>query len=238
MDARIGRRWNRDPIFKEWESPYAVLSGNPIRYVDPSGADATQPDPPEGWVPSTKGTPEVFGKASLWSRIERGTKALMHKVITPAAIFIGGAMNAHASNASLGLHERIDPDLMGAQSTAFSYGQTTGDVASIIQGAIEFQLGVIAAATGPVGGVVLAPVGGVSVVVGGAIAVGVAAVAAHGAVMGGIAAQNIIDDINRRSHDRVKVGEGVVEKETLRRLKRIQRRIGLPSPSDTKTLML
>ncbi|MBK8682071.1 MAG: hypothetical protein IPN31_09250 [Bacteroidetes bacterium] len=29
-DPRLGRRWNVDPIFKSYESPYATLGNNPI----------------------------------------------------------------------------------------------------------------------------------------------------------------------------------------------------------------
>lgn len=36
-DTRIGVRWNRDPITMPWHSPYAVLNGNPIAFVDPQG---------------------------------------------------------------------------------------------------------------------------------------------------------------------------------------------------------
>jgi len=39
-DSRIGRRWNVDPVFKANESPYAVFGNNPIRAVDPNGADS------------------------------------------------------------------------------------------------------------------------------------------------------------------------------------------------------
>lgn len=38
-DSRIGRRWNVDPVFKEYESPYAVFGNNPIWNIDPDGAD-------------------------------------------------------------------------------------------------------------------------------------------------------------------------------------------------------
>jgi len=44
-DARIGRRWNRDPVAKEYESPYATFSNNPIFFSDPNGDD---PDKPAG----------------------------------------------------------------------------------------------------------------------------------------------------------------------------------------------
>ncbi|NVN95008.1 MAG: hypothetical protein HXX18_06965 [Bacteroidetes bacterium] len=36
-DARIGRRWNIDPVLKQWESPYLCFSANPILYSDVLG---------------------------------------------------------------------------------------------------------------------------------------------------------------------------------------------------------
>ena len=39
-DTRLGRRWNIDPVLKEWESPYAAFAGNPIWFVDPFGDNA------------------------------------------------------------------------------------------------------------------------------------------------------------------------------------------------------
>ncbi len=39
-DSRLGRRWERDPIVKPWESPYATFANNPIYYSDPLGLDA------------------------------------------------------------------------------------------------------------------------------------------------------------------------------------------------------
>jgi RHS repeat-associated protein len=47
-DARIGRRWNVDPVFKEYESPYAAFSGNPILNTDVNGDDAEGSDDPPG----------------------------------------------------------------------------------------------------------------------------------------------------------------------------------------------
>jgi len=38
-DARLGRRWNVDPVKKHWLSDYVVLSDNPIWKVDPDGLD-------------------------------------------------------------------------------------------------------------------------------------------------------------------------------------------------------
>jgi RHS repeat-associated protein len=41
-DARLGRRWNVDPITQPWQSPYATFNNNPIIFVDPSGLFATR----------------------------------------------------------------------------------------------------------------------------------------------------------------------------------------------------
>jgi hypothetical protein len=38
-DSRIVRRWNIDPVRKEYESPYLCFSGNPIVFADPDGDD-------------------------------------------------------------------------------------------------------------------------------------------------------------------------------------------------------
>ncbi|MEW6773875.1 MAG: hypothetical protein AB1304_07740 [Bacteroidota bacterium] len=38
-DARLGRRWNLDPVTKPWESPYSTLSNNPIWFNDVLGDD-------------------------------------------------------------------------------------------------------------------------------------------------------------------------------------------------------
>ena len=33
-DSRLGRRWNVDPVFKEYESPYTCFAGNPVWFAD------------------------------------------------------------------------------------------------------------------------------------------------------------------------------------------------------------
>ncbi|MCC6373093.1 MAG: hypothetical protein IT236_18965 [Bacteroidia bacterium] len=38
-DSRILRRWEMDPVVKEWESPYAAFGNNPIYFADPLGLD-------------------------------------------------------------------------------------------------------------------------------------------------------------------------------------------------------
>jgi RHS repeat-associated protein len=43
-DARLGRRWNVDPVMKVHESPYATFANNPVWFVDPNGADTAFSD--------------------------------------------------------------------------------------------------------------------------------------------------------------------------------------------------
>ncbi len=38
-DSRVARRWNVDPVFKEYESPYICFGNNPICFVDINGRD-------------------------------------------------------------------------------------------------------------------------------------------------------------------------------------------------------
>jgi RHS repeat-associated protein len=45
-DSRLGRRWNRDPVLKIFESPYATLSNNPVNFLDPGGDNASKEKKP------------------------------------------------------------------------------------------------------------------------------------------------------------------------------------------------
>ena len=38
-DGRLGRRWNLDPITKEYESNYSVFGNSPIYAIDVNGAE-------------------------------------------------------------------------------------------------------------------------------------------------------------------------------------------------------
>jgi hypothetical protein len=38
-DGKLGRRWNVDPVYKVYDSPYACFGNNPILFIDPNGAD-------------------------------------------------------------------------------------------------------------------------------------------------------------------------------------------------------
>ena len=53
-DPRTVRRWNTDPVVKEWESPYATFRGNPIWFVDPNGDDPSTHTDEDGKVITVK----------------------------------------------------------------------------------------------------------------------------------------------------------------------------------------
>ena len=60
-DSRIGRRWNVDPVSKEWESPYATFSNNPIINIDPNGdSDSTYSTPGGGAQRAETSRAETF----------------------------------------------------------------------------------------------------------------------------------------------------------------------------------
>jgi hypothetical protein len=42
-DARLGRRWNVDPVTYPWQSSYAAFNNNPVFFVDPLGLEGVKP---------------------------------------------------------------------------------------------------------------------------------------------------------------------------------------------------
>ena len=64
-DSRIVRRWNVDPVVKEFESPYATFGGNPVLMIDPLGLD---------WYKNNK-SGNIEYKAN-WHRKHKGYESL------------------------------------------------------------------------------------------------------------------------------------------------------------------
>ena len=67
-ESRIGRRWNVDPVTKEFESPYATFSKYPIYYTDTKGADSE----PQG------GDKPQYKKPGFLKRLWRGLGGAHH----------------------------------------------------------------------------------------------------------------------------------------------------------------
>ncbi len=119
-DSRIGRRWNIDPVIKDYESPYMTFSGNPILFNDPDGDDPDKPKDKgtkEGQVQKTTettyaslhnapktttikwfwhegGVQQDLGKPSVegWY-----TTSEYSKVLTPVARDLAGYMGIHSA---------------------------------------------------------------------------------------------------------------------------------------------
>jgi hypothetical protein len=71
-DPRTVRRWNTDPVVKEWESPYAAFRGNPIWFVDPNGDDPSTHTDEDGAVVSVKDD----GDNGVYKHAGKGNEAL------------------------------------------------------------------------------------------------------------------------------------------------------------------
>jgi RHS repeat-associated protein len=84
-DSRLGRRWNTDPVVKDWESPYATFRGNPIWYVDPDGDDpSTQVDENEDGTYTVVGGDQNDGDNGIYIKNEDGTNGeLIGYSVTP-----------------------------------------------------------------------------------------------------------------------------------------------------------
>jgi hypothetical protein len=65
-DTRLGRRWNLDPVMKEYESPYACFANNPIWLVDLNGADSSLYNSATGAF-ITKGVTPQDDKTAIWT---------------------------------------------------------------------------------------------------------------------------------------------------------------------------
>ena len=77
-DARIGRRWNVDPIDKPWESSYATFSNNPIIFTDLLGLTADWYRNEKGHVFESDRTDDyLYIDGEKWNRIpdEVGVRA-------------------------------------------------------------------------------------------------------------------------------------------------------------------
>ena len=71
---RIGRRWNVDPLIKEFPhiSPYAVFANNPIYYVDPNGLAPIPGDPVKN--PKIRSTDNSGKKGGMFGMTRLGGK--------------------------------------------------------------------------------------------------------------------------------------------------------------------
>ena len=214
-DSRILRRWNIDPIIKEWESPYAAFSNNPIQFSDPLGLTAEGTDPPKNSqgsvigkvndpveLPEMGGTTSPLGSSGIFADVLKsignffdGTGGNLKEAGNKVAIFTVSAANAWSSNQLMGAF-RGDPNKFGSNRNIAQAGQLVGDIASVITGTGEMMLGF----GGEAFGVVLDATG-VGAIAGVPIGVASAGVIAHGGAVISVATSNMIQDRVNQTND-------------------------------------
>ena len=89
FDGRIGRRWNIDPILREWEGHYTCLRSNPILWVDPNGDDpSTQVEENNDGTYTVVGGNSNDGDNGIYLRNEDGSNGkLIGYSATPESFY-------------------------------------------------------------------------------------------------------------------------------------------------------
>lgn len=80
-DARLGRRWNMDPVLNVWESPYACFRNNPIISNDVNGDSPSVGPRKNGAGGAASGASARLNKtkgSSEHKNITSGSKALQY----------------------------------------------------------------------------------------------------------------------------------------------------------------
>jgi hypothetical protein len=148
-DSRIVRRWNIDPVMKEWESPYSCFSNNPILMVDPDGdSDSTTHR-----ITDNKGNaitkPTVIDMAASQAKGIPGMKVVGDNrvEVTPGTY----AVDYLPNNASkINDFNQIPGDVAGGNKYTWSPGSKSSPVAA--RPTIEFNTQIIGVT--PVNGIV------------------------------------------------------------------------------------
>lgn len=70
-DPRLGRRWNQDPVISPSESPYLVMHGSPVYFIDPDG------DKPGPWL--KKLWKKITGQPYSGGKVDAGTDPVADK---------------------------------------------------------------------------------------------------------------------------------------------------------------
>ena len=94
-DARIGRRWNSDPLEKAYESPYASFGNNPLWLTDHNGADTTIEQAGGGGVANLATT---SGNISGWSTYDKSTYYTISGTQTPIPVSPGQLRSFNFAN--------------------------------------------------------------------------------------------------------------------------------------------
>ena len=116
-DSRLGRRWNIDPVFKAFESPYASFAGNPVWIIDPNGKDGrvTYTETENGGNIVIESTFYVYGNGA--DIAAKNANEQFSKLNRSSTITIDGK----EYNVQLSLTWVARPDIEGMDIDAMSY---------------------------------------------------------------------------------------------------------------------
>ncbi len=93
-DSRSGRRWERDPKGREWESPYATFGGNPVGNKDPNGDSWYTSDGQNRIYFNTQSDLYVSNAGEIYAKVcDQWTETLMDGTQVEHVDF-GGAIGA------------------------------------------------------------------------------------------------------------------------------------------------
>ncbi len=218
-DARLGRRWNRDPIVLAWQSPYATLDNNPIALSDPSGASTdpeqdpkkTETGPIEKEITldavtvTAKRMPLLDRAKACMGRIAEKVKEgydKINKKIAPCAIAFVSAADACASDLLMKPEPFYKPGDWGNgdYKRIARDGQIFGHSLAVIAGLVEVGTGAGMTGTGGVLTItgVGAPVGVPTAAVG-------TTVMAHGGAVLSVASANLVkmqmEEADNQAHE-------------------------------------
>lgn len=120
-DSRIGRRWNMDPVNKEYESPYSCFKNNPILLTDILGNDPEDPKDPDTYKVKNKETLSHISKKfgisvkdlQKMNKISDPTKLKSGQIIfvNPERNFINSPYADPASNNGIRGNYVVDKDM-------------------------------------------------------------------------------------------------------------------------------
>lgn len=125
-DTRTGRRWNIDPVYKPWMSPYHAFSNNPISRIDPSGS---QDVPSKG---KKKETPVQFAvRTVVTAAVDKAnslyggelSKPVSEDDATPYHLFYqwtkgtGASSHTFSENSKMGAMMLTSPEVNSALQT-------------------------------------------------------------------------------------------------------------------------
>jgi hypothetical protein len=125
-DGRIGRRWNIDPVRKDYESSYAVLSNSPISHTDILGDDDIFSTSGKFLIRTSKGNDirvqtgsGAFVKVSELDLKDRSNRIILANIVGFYATLVG-IDHQHSKKGNKGT---VGISVTNSEASAFTRGQ-------------------------------------------------------------------------------------------------------------------